>query len=360
MFVGVAMWTLNPEHCHFYERDAVAFHVTDSYDEESARGGMAILGAGGYSAVLQMGDAIGNFCCAGISVAATGTIQRLVVPRGDRLLSISLPAPQTSMSARRRPTIRCQFIDRHTSRLCTCVLRDNFFSTALISACCGLGFGLSEGSRLGVRPGSWHPIVDVPASPGSTRKGTCRSRRRCHGADLHMGNNVFIGDRVVLFQDGDGGPIEVGNGVHIFGDSHLQTAQGGAIRIGSNTHIQPRCQFTACLAPIEVGIGVHIASGCAFYSYDHGVAPNLLIGKQPLKTKGRISVDDGAWLGFGVIVLSGVHIGKGAVIGAGSVVVHDVPAGAIAVGSPARVIKMRSQVKAMAAGTEFSAGSLGR
>ncbi len=39
MFVGVAMWTLNPEHCHFYERDAVAFHVVDSYDEESARGG---------------------------------------------------------------------------------------------------------------------------------------------------------------------------------------------------------------------------------------------------------------------------------------------------------------------------------
>ncbi len=39
MFVGVAIWTLNPEHCHFYERDVVAFHVVDSYDEESARGG---------------------------------------------------------------------------------------------------------------------------------------------------------------------------------------------------------------------------------------------------------------------------------------------------------------------------------
>lgn len=181
-----------------------------------------------------------------------------------------------------------------------------------------------------------------------------------YGADIRLWNNVFIGDRVVLFQDEDGGSIEVGNGVHLFGDTHLQTAQGGAICIGSNTHIQPRCQFTACLAPIEVGIGVHIASGCAFYSYDHGVAPNLLIGKQPLQTKGGILVDDDAWLGYGVIVLSGVHIGKGAVIGAGSVVTHDIPAGAIAVGSPARVIKVRSQQEAMAAGRDFSPVSSGR
>jgi acetyltransferase-like isoleucine patch superfamily enzyme len=46
-------------------------------------------------------------------------------------------------------------------------------------------------------------------------------------------------------------------------------------------------------------------------------------------------------LGYGVIVLSGVCIGEGAVIGAGSVVTKDVPAGAIAVGVPARVIRMR-------------------
>lgn len=166
-----------------------------------------------------------------------------------------------------------------------------------------------------------------------------------HGADVRLGNNVFVGDRVVLFQDRDGGRIEVGNGVHLFGDTHIQTAQGGAICIGANTHVQPRCQFTACLQPIEVGSGAHIASGCALYSYDHGVLPNMLIGKQPLQSKGRILIDDDAWLGFGVIVLSGVRIGKGAVVGAGSVVTRDIPDGAIAVGSPARVIKMRSELR---------------
>jgi len=66
-----------------------------------------------------------------------------------------------------------------------------------------------------------------------------------------------------------------------------------------------------------------------------------LIKNQPLQTKGGILIEDNVWLGFGVIVLSGVRIGKGAVIGAGSVVTDDIPAGAIAVGVPARVVKMR-------------------
>ena len=50
------------------------------------------------------------------------------------------------------------------------------------------------------------------------------------------------------------------------------------------------------------------------------------------------------WLGYGVIVLGGVHIGAGAVVAAGSVVIHDIPDNAIAMGSPARVVKMRSEL----------------
>lgn len=39
MFVGVAIWTLAPERCHCHERDAVTFHVIETPDENSARGG---------------------------------------------------------------------------------------------------------------------------------------------------------------------------------------------------------------------------------------------------------------------------------------------------------------------------------
>jgi len=71
----------------------------------------------------------------------------------------------------------------------------------------------------------------------------------------------------------------------------------------------------------------------------------VMIFEQPLTTKGDIRIEDGVWLGYGVIVLSVVHIGKGAVVGAGSVVTRSIPDGAVAVGMPARVIKMRSDIK---------------
>ncbi len=61
----------------------------------------------------------------------------------------------------------------------------------------------------------------------------------------------------------------------------------------------------------------------------------------PLESRGGIRVGDGAWLGFGVIVLDGATIGAGAIIGAGSVVTKDVPENAIAVGNPARVVASR-------------------
>lgn len=142
----------------------------------------------------------------------------------------------------------------------------------------------------------------------------------------------------------EGGPVEIRNRVHFYGDTFLETGMGGQITIDEGTHIQPGCHFHAYLAEIRIGRQVEIAPGCGFYNYDHGTAPGMLIMEQPLESKGGISVGDGAWIGYGVTVLQGVTIGEGAVIAAGSVVVHDVPANAIAAGVPARVIKYRTAI----------------
>jgi acetyltransferase-like isoleucine patch superfamily enzyme len=166
-----------------------------------------------------------------------------------------------------------------------------------------------------------------------------------HHEQSHFGRNVFIGDRVVIFQAVDGGPIELDEQVHIYGGTYIQTGSGGSVKIGYNSHIHPHCQISAYKSRIIIGREVQIAPNCAFYPYNHSVLPGQLIQKQPLESKGDIVIEDDAWLGFGVIVLDGVRIGKGAVVGAGSVVTSDIPDGAIAIGSPARVVKMRSDMQ---------------
>ena len=53
----------------------------------------------------------------------------------------------------------------------------------------------------------------------------------------------------------------------------------------------------------------------------------------------RITVEKGAKIGGGVVVLPGVVIGESALIGAGSVVTKSVPAGEIWCGNPAKKLK---------------------
>lgn len=50
------------------------------------------------------------------------------------------------------------------------------------------------------------------------------------------------------------------------------------------------------------------------------------------------TIEDDCVLGAGAKIFGSVHIGKGAKIGANAVVLTDVPAGATAVGVPARII----------------------
>ena len=176
-------------------------------------------------------------------------------------------------------------------------------------------------------------------------KGYIAPSATIYHANQQFGKHIFIGDRVMIFQDRDGGSVELGARVHLHHDSCIQTGDGGSLKIGSDTHIQPRCLFSAYKASIQIGCGVQVAPSCAFYPYAHGFAPGTLIKQQPLQTKGGIVVEDDAWLGHGVTVLDGVRIGKGAVIGAGAVVTQDIPDGAIAAGVPARVISTRSNLK---------------
>jgi len=165
-----------------------------------------------------------------------------------------------------------------------------------------------------------------------------------HHNGLELGPQSFIADQVVIYRATDGGNIVTGRGAHVLHDGVLETGQGGSIRIGADTFLHPRCQVMAYLGDIDIGDHVMLAPNCALYAYNHGMMPGELIKRQPLESRGGIRIGDGAWLGFGVIVLDGVTIGNGAIVGAGSVVTVDIPDNAIAVGNPARIVGTRGDV----------------
>ena len=106
---------------------------------------------------------------------------------------------------------------------------------------------------------------------------------------------------------------------------------------------------------IHVGKGVFINSGCCFQ--DQGgitLGDGCLIGHQvviatlnhdldPTRRGGMypapVRLGKNVWVGAHATILPGVTVGDGAVIAAGAVVTKDVPAGVVAGGVPARVLK---------------------
>ncbi len=206
--------------------------------------------------------------------------------------------------------------------------------------------GLSVFGRIATHLATWFapPHKARPYLAKMNPKGYVSSRATIYHSGLQLGANVFVDDRVLIFQRENGGPVEIGDHVCIYRDTIIETGYNGNLRIGAETSIHPRCQINAYLVPIQIGSGVMIAPNCALYPYDHGIAPGQSIRKQPIQSKGGIIIGDEAWLSFGVIVLGGVRIGDGAVIGAGSIVTKDVPDGAIAMGVPASLVKMRSDL----------------
>lgn len=67
----------------------------------------------------------------------------------------------------------------------------------------------------------------------------------------------------------------------------------------------------------------------------------ILAENEEAISKGDNIIEDDVWIGYGVIIMSGIKIGKGTIIGAGSFVTKDVPPYSIVVGVPAKILKYR-------------------
>lgn len=131
------------------------------------------------------------------------------------------------------------------------------------------------------------------------------------------------------------GSIAIGEGVWVEPGVILH-AFGGSIRIGRDVFLGPHTVIYGH-GGVEIGDACLIAMHCRIVSSNHAVPPvGTDIRSQPdVLRPTRIGRD--VWLGAGVTVLGGVSIGDGCIVGAGAVVTKDLPAGAIAHGTPATI-----------------------
>lgn len=123
-------------------------------------------------------------------------------------------------------------------------------------------------------------------------------------------------------------------------------------KIGSNCNI---CAHTLVEGDVVIGNNVTVKSGVYLWDGtriedDVFIGPNATFTNDPMprskvypETFKGILVQKGASIGANSTILPGITIGPNAMVGAGSVVTKDVPAGAVVVGNPAKIIRQLDQ-----------------
>ncbi|HUG16702.1 MAG TPA: acyltransferase [Thermomicrobiales bacterium] len=168
------------------------------------------------------------------------------------------------------------------------------------------------------------------------------SVRLCYTENIRLGRNVYIDHGSYLhacpggITIGDDTLIMHGTILHVYNFRDLPNA---GIAIGARC-IVGEMSIIRGQGGVSIGDDVLIAPKVQILAVEHiAQTTRTPIIEQGLRASG-IVVDTGAWIGAGAIITDGVRVGRNAVVGAGAVVTRDVPDGAVAVGVPARVIRV--------------------
>jgi len=161
-----------------------------------------------------------------------------------------------------------------------------------------------------------------------------------HPHKIHIGDNVMIDDNCLIDAKGASNRgITIGSGVFV-GRNSILSSKNGDIELADGVNIGFNCEVFSA-SRVAIGANTLLAAYCYVIGGDHDWSDPAQSVLEQERTSAGVTIGTGAWLGAGVKVLDGVKIGDGAVVGAGAVVKADVPASAIAVGMPAKVIGSR-------------------
>jgi len=166
-----------------------------------------------------------------------------------------------------------------------------------------------------------------------------------HPHKVHLGHDVVVDDLVVLDAKGSSNDgIRAGAGVFL-GRGTILSCKDGDIVLGDHVNIGFHSEI---FSGSRVTVGPHGLFAAYTYLVGGGhefEAVGVPVVDQPRSSRG-ITLGENVWLGAGAKVMDGVTIGDHVVVGAGAVVTDDLPAGAVAVGVPARVVRTREAAAA--------------
>ena len=143
---------------------------------------------------------------------------------------------------------------------------------------------------------------------------TLRSGRR-----IRFGGLPFMegSSRIKLLQ----GTARFGSGFRMKPGAYCAIVNGGSLSVGTGVSIN-RNAMVICHDSVTIGDHCSIAPNVLIYDHDHNFGPDGL--SEGYHTT-PVVIEENCWIGAGVIILRGAHVGKGSVIGAGCVVQGSIP-----------------------------------
>jgi acetyltransferase-like isoleucine patch superfamily enzyme len=170
-----------------------------------------------------------------------------------------------------------------------------------------------------------------------------------HPHKIRIGNDVVIDDNCLLDAKGEtNSGITIGSGVFL-GRNTILSCKNGDIEVGEAANLGFNCEIFSG-SRVTVGANALFAAYCYLIGGDHDRSDTSVPVSQQRRTSKGVHVGAGVWMGAGAKVMDGVTIGADAIVGAGAVVRSDVPARAVAVGIPARLVGVRGPEDQAAAG----------
>lgn len=167
----------------------------------------------------------------------------------------------------------------------------------------------------------------------------------CHyaihkSAKINLNNGHLALNRYITKRDPFIGNLEMYQGSQINVEKTFFIHSGCDVMVFRNAKLNlgsgyiNRYAKIRCYSAITIGQGVAISENLSIWDSD----THVIKGKESEMAQ-PITIGNHVWVGTNVTILKGVTIGDGAIIAAGAVVTKSIPAGCMAAGVPAKVIK---------------------